>query len=144
MPLRNSTAWRLSGTPASRRGENAGADELRLRRQVVDRHELRTRPLAAHRQQVLAVLARRVGHERVRGIEDALARAEVLRQRDDLGLGAEAIGESQNVFDRGRAERVDSLRVVADHRDTLRHRACSAVRMSPCSLLVSWYSSTST
>ena len=101
------------------RGEHARADELRLRRQIVDRHQLGARALAAHRQQVLAVLARRIRHERIGRIENALAGAEVLRQRDDLGLGPEAVGETEDVLDRGGAERVDSLRVVADHGDAL-------------------------
>ena len=77
------------------RGQHARADELRLRRQVVDRHELRARTLAAHRQQVLAVLPRRIRHERIRRIEDALARTEVLRERDHLGLGPEAVRETR-------------------------------------------------
>ena len=64
------------------RRQHARADELGLGRQVVDRHQLGTRTLAAHRQQVLAVLARRIRHQRVGGVENALAGAEVLRQRD--------------------------------------------------------------
>ena len=65
------------------------------------------------------MLARRIRHERVRGVEHALARAVVLRERDDLGLRAEAIRETEDVLDRGGAKRIDRLRVVADDGDAL-------------------------
>ena len=101
------------------RGQHPRADEFRLRGQVFHRHHLGTRPLAAHGQQVLAVLPGRIRHERVGCIQDALARTEVLRQRHHFGLGAEAIGEAQDVLHGGGAERVDGLGVVTHHRHAL-------------------------
>ncbi len=77
-----------SGTPASRRLSTCGAHVLGLRLQFIDGHVRGRPPGAAHRQQVLAVLARRIGHQRVGDIEHRLRGAVVLRQRDDLGLAA--------------------------------------------------------
>ena len=65
------------------------------------------------------MLARAVRHQRIGRIQYLLRRAVVLRQHHDLGLRLVAIGESQDVLDRRGAERVDGLRIVADHRDAL-------------------------
>ena len=76
-------------------------------------------------------------------IQQPLGRTVVLRQGDDLGFGREAMREIQDVLDRGGAKRVDRLCIVADDGDT-GAIGLQAYRISACSLLVSWYSSTST
>ena len=91
------------------------ADVLRLGLQLVDRHQARPGSLAADRQQMLAVLARRLGHHRVGDVQHRLSRAIVLRQRDDLGSRAEPVRKAQDVLHGGGAERIDRLGVVADH-----------------------------
>ncbi len=66
---------------------------------------------------MLAVLARRLGHHRIGGIENLLRGAVVLRQRDHLGARLEPVGKTQNVVDGGGAKRIDRLRIVADDRE---------------------------
>ncbi len=65
--------------------QHLAADTLRLRLQVLDGHEPGPRSFAAARQQVLAVLARRLGHHGVGDVEHLLGGAVVLRQSDHLG-----------------------------------------------------------
>ncbi len=97
--------------------EHLAADEFGLRLQLVGGDVLRPPALAAHRQQVLAVLARRVAHQRIGHVEDRLRGAVVLRQRDDLGARWYVIREAEDVLDRRAAKRIDRLRVVAHHGD---------------------------
>src|SRR4029077_20102543 len=75
LALRKNTAWRLSGTLASRFFSTStpkkyarlaflhhlAAENPRLRLQVIDGHHARARPFTADRQQVLAVLPRCLG-----------------------------------------------------------------------------------
>ena len=116
--------------------QDLAADELGLRLQVIGRRVLRTSAGAPNREQVLAMLARGIGHQRIRHIEDRLRGAVVLRQRDDLGLRRVRIGKAEDVLDGRAAERVDRLRVIADHGDagavgpqTLQDLALQAVRV---------------
>ena len=118
LALRNSTAWRLSGHVGLATPQDFLADVLGLGLQLIHGHDARTGTLAADRQQVFAMLARRIRHQCVGHIEHLLGRAVVLRQRDDLRARREAIGEAQDVFHRGGAKRVDRLRIVADHRES--------------------------
>ena len=138
LALRNSTAWRRSGTPASRR--------LRISPQTYSacRPDHRTvtysgrPPRAARRQQVLAMLARRLGHQRIGDIQHRLGRAVVLRQRDDLGAAAEALREIQDVLDRRGAKRIDRLRIVAHHRQprAVRLQGVQDLGLQPVGVLV--------
>src|SRR5439155_7199089 len=91
---------------------------FRLRLQLVNRDEARPRALTAYRQQVLAMLSRRLGHERVGDVEHLLGGAVVLRQRDQFGGWLEALRKAENVYYVGGAEGVDRLGVVADRRQS--------------------------
>src|SRR5256886_11744216 len=71
--------------------EHLLAHVLRLRLQLVHRDDARPRALTAYRQQVLAMLPRRLGHDRVGDVEHLLGRAVVLRQRDHFGGGLEEL-----------------------------------------------------
>ncbi len=55
----------------------------------------------------------------VGGRQDRLRRAIVAVERDDLGRRAELVREVEDVAHRGGAERIDRLRVVADHGESV-------------------------
>ncbi len=95
--------------------EYLGAHVLRLGLQLIDRDRTRPRALTAHGQEVLAVLARRFGHDRVRHIQHRLRRAVILGECYDFGCRLEALGEAEDVLNRRRTEGVDRLRVIAHH-----------------------------
>ncbi len=95
--------------------QNLRADILSLRLQIIHRHQLGAYAFATRGQQVLAMLARRIGHQRVGYVEDFLGGTVVLRQDDDFGFRIETIGEAEDVLHGCRAERIDGLGVVADH-----------------------------
>ena len=118
--------------------EHLGADVFRLRLQLVHGDDARPRALTAHRQQVLAVLPRRLGHDRVGDIEHLLGRAVVLRQRDHFGGGLEALRKAENVFHGGGTEGVDRLGVVADRRQSraVGLQRVQDVRLQPVGVLV--------
>ena len=103
--------------------QHFAADRLGLRRQIIHRDQPRALTLTADGQEVLAELSRRVGHECVRGIQDLLGGTIVLRQGDDLGTRLELVRKIQDVVDGCGAERIDRLRVIADHRQATAVRA---------------------
>ena len=65
--------------------------------------------------EVLAEARSAFVHQRVRGVEHRLGGAVVFFEGD--GFRSEVFFELQDVFDARRAERIDGLRVVADHRE---------------------------
>ena len=64
------------------------------------------------------MLARRLGQQRIGYIQHLLGRAVVLRQRDRFRRRLKGLREPQDIFHRRGAERVDRLRIVADHRQS--------------------------
>ena len=75
----------------------------------------RLAPLAV-RPEVLGEPLTGARDERVAGVQDRLRRAVVLLQRDHRGA-VELPREFEDVAEAGAAERIDALRIVADHRD---------------------------
>ena len=75
-------------------------------------------PSARLRPEVLGVSFAGQGDHPVRGLQDRLRAAVVLLQRDDRRVGV-MLGEIEDVADRGGAEGVDRLGVVADDRQPL-------------------------
>ncbi len=96
--------------------ENAIHDPARLLVLIARGHERRPLTCRAPRPQVLGVPFRRAGDERVGDVEDGLRGAVVLLERHDRGAG-ELGRKVEDVANRGAAERVDALRVVADDGD---------------------------
>ncbi len=101
------------------RRQYLAGDVLGLCGRIIHGNEERLLGGLARSQQGLAMLARAVRHQRIGRIQHLLSRSVVLRQNHHVGFRLEAIGKSQDVLDRGGAERVDGLGIVADHRDPL-------------------------
>ncbi len=104
--------------------QDALAEPLRLLVLVAAGGEDRAPAVGPVRPELFVAALGGLGDERVGGGEDRRRRAEVLRERDDVGAG-EALFEVEDVAHRGGAEAVDGLRVVADTRDA------GAVRPKP-------------
>ena len=93
--------------------QDALDDELDLRSLVRDHGDDRPAAAGAPREQVLGEALRRVADHAVAGVEDRLARAVVLLERDHLRPRLEAVRQLEDVLHSRRAERVDRLRIVA-------------------------------
>ncbi len=118
-------------------GEHAGRDEARLIGLVRDCHERGRRAGRAVGPEVLGVAFGRERDHRIGGGQDGLGRAVVAVERHDAGRRIEAFGKIENVAHGGGAERIDRLRVVADHGEAPALAASSASTISACSALVS-------
>ncbi len=96
--------------------QHLGADAFGLHLQVFCGDDRRAYgALPANRQQVLAILAWRFGHDGVRRVQHELGGAIVLGQRHDFRARREALRETQNVVDRRGPERIDGLRIIAHY-----------------------------
>ena len=109
------------------------------------RHRDQPRPLSAGAggEQLLGVALGGQSDDGVGRVEDRLGRAVVLLERVHGRRRVEPLGEGEDVVNGGGAKGVDGLGVVAHHRDAAAVGPQPA-RISACSVLVSWYSSTST
>ena len=89
----------------------------RLIRLVAHRDQQRTRGRFASRPEIFGEALGRQRDHGIRRRQDRLRRTVVLLERDDARLAREVPGEVQNVAHGRGAERIDRLRVVADHRE---------------------------
>src|SRR3990170_1011715 len=135
--LRKSTAWRLSITPASRASSTRSTTYRACAassRTVTylgflgswgfsppPRGGVARGGGGGVRPQLFAIPRRALAHQRIGGVEHRLRRSVVLLQ--PYHRGAVLALEGEDVLHRRRAERVDRLRVVADHRQPLARRA---------------------
>ena len=115
---RNNTAWRRRVDPRLAMFENPPDDELRLLVLALAAHQGRPLAFGARRPEVFGVSLPRQADHGVGGIEDGLRAAVILLQGQDVALRI-MLGKIENVADRGGAEGVDRLGVVADNRQSL-------------------------
>ena len=113
----------LERQAALARLEHAADDVVGLRLVVGDGDVARARAGAARGLEDLAVLPRALADQRVGRVEHALGRAVVALERHHPRGRRVLVRKAEDVLDGGGAERIDRLRVVADHRDALAARA---------------------
>ena len=117
--------------------EDLADHEVRLLDFVVASDLHRPLPLLAIGPEILRIAFGRQSDHAVGGLQDRLRAAVVLLQPDDLRVGI-MLGQVENIADRGRAEGIDRLRVVAHdrHPPALRRKLVNDLGLQDIRVLV--------